>query len=169
MVITTCCVIAFKVTVVYNLILALHSFGIICVSILQGLLCPATATPGIKEMWALRQRRAGGGTCVMERAGQGGWFSSWKCYHRRYDIWAVFGLFHTHLLSCSNSVVMIAFSKRYWHGEPFSTLLVFFLFSLRTERLLWNPFCFLVEQSQTYLWELRFHAQRLERHRTARS
>lgn len=42
--ITTCCVISFKVTLVYNLILALHSFGVICVSVFQGSFCPAHAS-----------------------------------------------------------------------------------------------------------------------------
>lgn len=42
--ITTCSVISFKVTLGYNLILALHSFGIICVSIFQGSFCPAHAS-----------------------------------------------------------------------------------------------------------------------------
>lgn len=41
---TTCCVISFKVTLVYNLILALHSFGVACVSIFQGSFCPAHAS-----------------------------------------------------------------------------------------------------------------------------
>jgi len=44
MVITTYYVISFKVTSVYNLILALRSFGIICVSIFQSSYRPAYAS-----------------------------------------------------------------------------------------------------------------------------
>lgn len=50
--ITTCCVISFKVTLGYNLIPALHSFGRICVfsRVHSVLLMPATETPDLEKM-----------------------------------------------------------------------------------------------------------------------
>lgn len=42
--ITSCCVVSFKVTLVYRLILTLHSFGVTCVSIFQGSFSPAHAS-----------------------------------------------------------------------------------------------------------------------------
>lgn len=111
MVITTCYDILFKVTLVYNLILVLHSFSIICISIFQGSFCPAHAsykTADLKKMLIVRlclvvPGPAREGMHLLESTRQWRWFFSWKCYHWRCVMNKPNTAQIVHLLNCSSS------------------------------------------------------------------
>lgn len=154
--ITTCCVISFRVTLVYHLMLALHSFGIICVSIFQGSFCPARASYRNSRPQENVSNEAvlPAGLCLV-LPGQAGAGMHWL-ESTRPRRWFLFSLETcvkwantaqiSHLLNCAGSGWV-----KEWKSPPGKCMgtaelqcLVCFLFASWTESFCCNPSCFLV-------------------------